>query len=120
MSENLSKLNLCLAIPSHAESLMRPALTADAAGHITGVGAVLEVAASGSCQGCIERRRPRFVGLGEAPHLVRCQAEITERLAEGCATVDRVEELLACVDGQPCLRFAPPTGPGRVVLRLPA
>ena len=81
---------------------------------------MLEVVPAGRRQGRIQRRRPFFVGLGEAPHLVRCQAKITERLAERLADVDRVQELLPCLDGQPCLRFAPSTGSGRVVLRLPA
>jgi len=75
---------------------------------------------AGSCQSHLKRRRPRFVGLGEAPHLVRCQAKIAEGLPEWFAVVDRVEEPLTCRDGEPCLRFAPSASLGRVVLRLPA
>ena len=65
-------------LPAHPNLLVRPALTADAAGHIAGVGAVPEVATSGSCQSHLKRRRPVLVGFGESPHLVRCQAKITE------------------------------------------
>ena len=67
-----------MPIPAHPSLLVRPALTADAAGHITSVGPVLEVVASGSCQGHLECRQPLLVGLGESPHLVQRQAKITE------------------------------------------
>jgi hypothetical protein len=100
--------------------LVRPALTADAAGHITSVGAVLEVVASGSCQGRLELRRPLIVGLGETPHLVRCQAEITERLPERFATVDRVQELPPDFGGKPILRSAPAACSGVVALESAA
>ena len=79
---------------------MRPRLLAHAAGDICGIGAVPKLAATSGRQGSLERGRPRFIGLGEPPHLVRCQDEVAQRQAEWFAVTDRVEELLAYFDGQ--------------------
>ena len=73
---------------------MLPALAADAAGHIGGVGAVLEVIPTGCRQGGLERCRPFPVGLGETPDLIGRQAEVAQYRPERLACVDRIEELL--------------------------
>ena len=68
---------------SHPLALVLPTLLADTAGHICGIGAVPEVAPTSGRQGSLERGRPRFIGLGEPPHLVGCQGEVAEHLANG-------------------------------------
>jgi hypothetical protein len=73
-------------------------LFADAASHIGGVGAVLEVVPPGCHQCGFELLRPFLIGLGEPPHLVRGQAEITERLAKRLTSVDRIKELPPYLD----------------------
>jgi hypothetical protein len=49
-----------------------------------------------------------FVGLAEPPHLIGVQAEISGRLAEWLAVVDRIEELLADLGWQSLLRPCSP------------
>ena len=81
--------------------------------------AVPEVAPTSGRQGSLERGRPRFIGLGDPPHLVRCQGEVAERQAEWFAVADRVEELLAYFDGQTCSRFRPCANTGNVAVSSP-
>jgi hypothetical protein len=69
MSENLPKLNRCLRIPRHADSLMLSALFAHTAGDIGGIGAA-EVVPTGRRQRTIEGCQPFIVGLGQSPDLV--------------------------------------------------
>jgi hypothetical protein len=106
--------------PSHPLALVLPALLADTAGHICGIGAVPEVAPTSGHQGSLERGRPRFICLGEPPHLIRCQGEVAQRQTEWFAVADRVEELLAYFDGQTCSRFRPCANTGNVAVRSPA
>jgi hypothetical protein len=78
---------------------MLSAVFADTAGHIGGVGAVLEVVPAGRCQSGLKRRRPLLIGFCEAPDLIRRQAEVAQRLAEWLAPIDRFEELLPYIGG---------------------
>ena len=57
------KLNWCLAIPRHANSLMLSALFTHTAGDIGGIGAVPEVVPTGRRQRSIEGCQPFIVGL---------------------------------------------------------
>jgi hypothetical protein len=86
---------------------MLSAVFADTAGHIGGVGAVLEVVPAGRCQSGLKRRRPLLVGFSEPPNLVRRQAEVAKRLAEWLTIVNRIEELLPRVVRQPLVRSRP-------------
>jgi len=61
----------------HPSPLVVPAVLADTASHICGIGAVLEVAAAGCRERSLEFCRPLPVGLGQSPHLVRCQSKVT-------------------------------------------
>jgi hypothetical protein len=53
--------------PAHPPLLVLPTLPTNAAVHVCGVGAVVQVVAAG----CSKRGRPPLVGLGESPHLLR-------------------------------------------------
>ena len=79
-----------------------------------------EVCPAGCCQGGLQFLRPFRVGLGQPPDLVGGQAKFTEHRAERLAVVDRVEELLAHLYGEPLLRLAPKACPRGVVLRFTA
>jgi hypothetical protein len=81
---------------------------------------VLEVCPTGCCQGRPPVLRPFRVGLGEPSHLIGTQAEVTDHRAERLAVVDRVEELLPHLYGEPRLRLPPEAGPRGVVLGLVA
>jgi hypothetical protein len=72
---------------------MGPTLAADAAVHVRGIGAVLEVNPARCCQGAIQLLGPFRVGFGESPNLVGGHAEVADHRAERLAVVDRVEEL---------------------------
>ena len=74
-------------------------LAAHAAGHIGGVGAVLEVVSAVCRQSGLQRCRPFRVRLGEPPHLIRRQAEVTKHRTERQARIDRVQQLLAHLGG---------------------
>ena len=65
---------------------------------VRGVGAVPEVVAAGCYQGGLNRSGPLVVSLGQPPHLIGGQAEITEHGPERLAAVDRIEELSPQVD----------------------
>ena len=73
---------------------MLSALSADTARHVRRAGPVLEVIPTHCRQGCIQHLGPLLVGLGQSPHLVRGEAEVTEHCPERLAGIDRVEELL--------------------------
>ena len=73
----------------HPSPLVVPAVLADTASHICGIGAVLEVAAAGCRERSLEFCRPLPVGLGQSPHLVRCQSKISECRPERLTSVDR-------------------------------
>jgi hypothetical protein len=81
---------------------------------------VFEVISSGRCQRGLELLGPVLVGRGEPPHLVGGQAKLTEHRSERLSTVDRVEELLSHVAGEPRLRPTPAAFSGGIVLRLAA
>ena len=49
---------------------MLPALLADAARQIGGIGPMLEIVPAGGHQSCRQRGRPLFVGLGEPKDLI--------------------------------------------------
>jgi hypothetical protein len=85
---------------------MRSTLAACAAVDVSRVGAVLEVIPTGCRQGSLQLLGPFLVGLGEPPHLIGSQAKVTEHRAERLAVVDRVEELLPHLYGEPrlCIR----------------
>jgi hypothetical protein len=65
-----------------------PALTADTALHISGIGAVLEGLLAGCRQCGLELLGPLLVGFGESPHLVGGQAKVAEHRAERLTCVD--------------------------------
>ena len=65
------------AILGHPLPLIRPAVVADTARAVRGIGAVLEVVPMARGQGGLKRCRPVVVGLGDAPDLVGCQAKVT-------------------------------------------
>jgi hypothetical protein len=90
---------LLAAVPRHPLPLMFPAVFADTASHIGGVGAVLQVAAAGRCKGFLERRRPLCVGLGEPPDLIRRQLQIAQHSSERSTGIDAIQELLARLSG---------------------
>jgi hypothetical protein len=87
------------AVLGHPSPLVLPAVLADTARHLGGVGPVLEVAAAGCRQRSLEFCRPLLVGLGQSPHLVRRHAKVTEHRAERLAAVDRVQELVPDLGG---------------------
>jgi hypothetical protein len=60
-------------ILGHPLPLMFPAVLADTARHIGGIGAMLHVATAGGRQRSLEFCRPLLVGLGEPPDLIGCQ-----------------------------------------------
>jgi hypothetical protein len=83
----------------HPSPLVVPAVLADTASHICGIGAVLEVAAAGCRERSLEFCRPLPVGLGQSPHLVRRHTKVTEHRGERLAAVDRVQELVPDLGG---------------------
>jgi hypothetical protein len=95
-----------LPILSHPDALVLAALPAHATLDVGRVRAVLQVVAARSCQGFLEHCRPFLVGFGEPPDLIWRQLQVEKRGAEGLPGVDRVEELLPYVGGQPLLRLA--------------
>jgi hypothetical protein len=99
---------------------MRSTLAACAAVDVSRVGAVLEVIPTGCRQGGLQLLGPFLVGLGEPPHLVGSQAKVTEHRAERLAVVDRVEELLPHLDGEPRLCISSEARPRCVLLRFTA
>ena len=58
------------AVPAHPPLLVLPAIPANAAVRVRGVGAMLQVVTAGCGQCGLERGRPSLVGLGESPHLL--------------------------------------------------
>ena len=73
---------------------------------------MLETAPTRCRQGLLERRRLFLVGLGQSPHLVRGQAQVSEHSPKGLAAVDDLQELPAFLDRQPRLRSASSACPG--------
>ena len=106
-AEVLGVKSWLLAVLRRSLPLMVPAVFADTSGHVCDVGAVPEVAPTSGHQGSLERDRPRFICLSEPPHLVWCHGEVPQRQAEWFAVTDRVEQLLAYLDGHTCSRFRP-------------
>jgi hypothetical protein len=78
---------------------MVPALAADTAVHLRGIGSVLEVVPAGRRQGRLQFLGPFLVGPGESPHLVGGQAEVTQYSPERLAAVDGIQHLRAHVNG---------------------
>jgi len=101
-------------------TLMLPALFADTCRHLRGVGAVLEIVAAGSYQGCLQRSRPLFVDHGEPPYLIWREAEIAEYRPEWLAAIDCREELLPNLDRHACSRSRPFADTGIVTMRRSA
>ena len=95
------------AVPAHPDALMLPTFATDAALHVRGIGAVLEVVPAGCRQGGIQLLRPILVGLGQAPDLVGCEPEVAEDSTERPASIDSVEDLLPYRGGQPFLCVRP-------------
>jgi hypothetical protein len=60
---------------------------------------MLEIVPTRCRQGLLERRRPLLVGLGQSPHLVRGQAQVSEHSPKGLAAVDDLQELPAFSTG---------------------
>lgn len=87
------------AVPRHPHALMLPALAANTSRHIGGISSVLEVVPPGCRQGGIKRCRPLVVSFGQSPYLVRCQSKLLKCRPEWLNGVDRIEELLAQLDG---------------------
>ena len=107
-------------VPSHTDTLMRSTLAACAAVDVSRVGAVLKVVPAGSHQGSLNRSRPLFVGLSQAPNLVRGQAKVSERSPERLTVVDAIQELPTFLHRQPFLCPPPEACPGGLVLRFTA
>jgi hypothetical protein len=94
---------------------MLSALAADAAAHVRGGGAMLELLPT-SCRQCgLQLLRPFLVGFSESPHLIGSQAKITQYLPERLAAVDRNEKLLTHLGRESLLRLAAESGLGGVV-----
>jgi hypothetical protein len=100
--------------------LMLSTLLVHATADVRRSGPMLQVVPASSRQGGLERTRPLVVSLGQSPHLVRCQAKITEHLPERLADIDGVQEPLPHFYREPVLRPRSPVCPPGVVLRLPA
>jgi hypothetical protein len=84
---------------------MLPAVPAHTAVDVRGVGTVLQVLAAGCRQGGVQLHRPFLVRFGETPHLLRCQAEISDQSLKRSARIDAIEKPLSDYGGEPCLRF---------------
>jgi len=91
-------------IPGQPLGLVLTTLLADTARNVRRVCPALDVIATNSCQGGVLQGRPFMIGLGQPPNLIRGEAKVVQRLAEWFAVVDRIEEFLPTVDGQPPLR----------------
>jgi hypothetical protein len=91
-------------VPAHPDALVFPTLTAHAAVHVRGIGAMLEIVPAGCRQGCLQCCRPLRVGLGEAPDLVGGKPEVADDGTERLASVDRIQEVLAHVGRESLLR----------------
>ena len=63
--------------PRHPDALVLPALAADTAAHICGIGSMLEVVPAADRQSGLKCAGPLLVGPGETEHLVRGKAKIT-------------------------------------------
>ena len=109
-----------LATPAHPLTLVLPTLPARATADVRRSGPMLQVVPTGSRQCGLERTRPQLVGLGQSPHLVRCQAKLSNNRPERLTCVDGVQELLPHVYREPVLCPRSPVDPSSVVLRLPA
>ena len=67
---------------------MLSALAADAAAHVRGGGAMLELLPT-SCRQCgLQLLRPFLVGFSESPHLIGREVKLVEHRAEWFASVD--------------------------------
>ena len=97
-------------IPRQPLALVLTPILADIARNVRRVRAVLEVIATNSRQGGVLQSRPFMIGLGQPPNLIRDDAKVAERPAEWFAVVDRIEELLPYVSGEPLLCFCPSPG----------
>jgi hypothetical protein len=84
-----------------------PTLPANAAAHVRGVRAVLEVVTAGCRQGGLQSPGPFLVGPSKPPHLIGGQAKIAQHLPERLAAVDCVQELLPHLGWEPLLRSGP-------------
>ena len=82
-------------------------LSANAAAHVRGVRAVLEVVTAGCRQGGLQSLGLLLVAPGKPPHLIGGQAKIAQYLPERLAAVDRVQELLPHLGWEPRLRPGP-------------
>jgi hypothetical protein len=96
--------------PAHPNLLIRPTVAANAAVEIRGVGAVLQVVSEGCRQGGLQLLAPFLIGPGEPKHPVRGQAEVAQYRPEWLTRIDRVEEPLPHLDGEPLLRSGQPPG----------
>jgi hypothetical protein len=77
---------------------------------IRGVGAVLQVVSEGCRQGGLQLLAPFLIGAGEPKHPVRGEAEVGQYRPEWLTRIDRVEEPLPHLDGEPLLRSGQPPG----------
>jgi hypothetical protein len=73
---------------------MLSALSADAACHVSGVGAVLEVVAAGLPSGAASRLSDHSWSVLVSPHTWLEVRSVAEHRAERLAAVDDIEELL--------------------------
>jgi hypothetical protein len=78
---------------------MLPAVTADTARHIGGIGAVLEVVPVGCRQGGLQLLRPFLVGPDESADLVWGSGRAHGAQSGTLSGIDAVKELLADLDG---------------------
>jgi hypothetical protein len=77
---------------------MLATLFADTAGHIGGIGAVLEVIPAASGQRGLKRRGPLVVSSGESPNLIGRQVQVAKHRSERLAGIDGFQELLPYLD----------------------
>jgi hypothetical protein len=84
------QLTALTALLRHPDPLMTAAFAANTSRHIRGICSVLEVDSTGSGQSGLQCCRPSLVGLGQSPHLVRCQSKISQCRPERLTSVDRI------------------------------
>jgi hypothetical protein len=71
---------------------------------------VLQVVSAARRQGGLQLLAPFLIGPGEPEHPVRGQAEVAQYRPEWLTRIDRVEEPLPHIDGEPLLRSGQPPG----------
>jgi hypothetical protein len=105
---------------THPLPLMLATLPTDATTHVHRSAPMLKVVPTGSRQSGLQRRRPLFVGPGQAPHLIRRQSKISKCRPERFTGIDRAQELLTQPDWEPLPRSRSAECPLSLCVRRPA